>query len=328
MVDKALVGMSKSFEELYSSVGRPSIPPERLVRALLVQILFSIRSERLLMEQLDYNLLFRWFVGLGIDDPVWVPTVFTKNRERMMAGQVAKTFFEQILEQARAGRLLSEEHFTVDGTLIEAWAGQKSFRPKGASNEEPPADPGNPTVNFHGEKRTNATHESTTDPEAKLYRKGRGKEAKLCFLGHALMENRNGLVVDTRLTEATGTAERSAAVEMLEGIAGTHACTVGGDKAYDTKDFVAAARDLKVTPHVAQNNKGRRSAVDKRTTRHPGYAVSQRIRKRIEEVFGWAKTVGQLRKTHFRGADRVGWSFTFVSATYNLVRMRTLLGAT
>jgi hypothetical protein len=279
------------------------------------------------MEQLDYNLLFRWFVGLGIDDPVWVPTVFSKNRERLMAGQVAKTFFDEILEQARSRRLLSEEHFTVDGTLIEAWAGQKSFRPKTEPEAEPPADPGNPTVDFHGEKRTNETHASTTDPEARLYKKGRGKEAKLAFLGHALMENRNGLVVDTRLTEATGTAERSAAVEMLEGLAGAHSCTVGADKAYDTKDFVAAARNLRITPHVAQNNKGRRSAVDKRTTRHPGYEVSQRLRKRVEEIFGWVKTVGQLRKTHFRGTDRVGWSFTFVSAAFNLVRMRSLVKA-
>lgn len=326
MVNQALAELSPRFEELYSRVGRPSIAPEKLLRALLLQVLYTIRSERLLMEQLDYNLLFRWFVGLGMDDPVWVPTVFTKNRDRLLEGEIAEAFFALVLEQARRKRLLSNEHFTVDGTLIEAWAGQKSFRRKEADPpSEPPDDPGNPTVNFHGEKRSNETHQSTTDPESRLYRKGRGQESKLAYLGHVLMENRNGLVVDTRLTQANGRAEREAALEMLAALPGKRRRTVGADKGYDTRDFVARSREGKVTPHVAQNTSGRRSAIDGRTTEPTGYSVSQRVRKRVEEIFGWLKTVGLTRKTRFRGVARVGWMFTFAAAVYNLVRMRNLL---
>lgn len=325
MVNQALAELSPRFEELYSRVGRPSIAPEKLLRALLLQVLYTIRSERLLMEQLDYNLLFRWFVGLGMDDPVWVPTVFTKNRDRLLEGEVAEAFFALVLEQARKKRLLSSEHFTVDGTLIEAWAGQKSFRRKEAGPPEPPDDPGNPTVNFHGEKRSNETHQSTTDPESRLYRKGRGQESKLAYLGHVLMENRNGLVVDTRVTPANGRAEREAALEMLGSMAGRRRRSVGADKGYDTRDFVAQARGLAVTPHVAQNTSGRKSAIDGRTTHPSGYSISQRVRKRVEEIFGWLKTVGLMRKTRHRGVDRVGWIFTFATAVYNLVRMRNLL---
>jgi transposase len=325
MVNEALAELSPRFESLYSRVGRPSIPPEKLLRALLLQVLYSIRSERMLIEQLDYNLLFRWFVGLGMDDPVWVPTVFTKNRDRLLEGEIAEAFFALVLEQAHKKRLLSNEHFTVDGTLIEAWAGQKSFRKKDAGPPEPPDDPGNPTVNFHGEKRSNETHQSTTDPQARLYRKSSSQEAKLAYLGHVLMENRNGLVVDTRVTEAQGRAEREAALDMLQSIPGQHRRTVGADKGYDTRDFVAQVRSLAVTPHVAQNTSRRRSAIDGRTTRHPGYSVSQRVRKRVEEVFGWLKTVGLMRKTRHKGVERVGWMFTFAAAVYNLVRMRNLL---
>lgn len=325
LVNEALAELSPRFEELYSRVGRPSIAPEKLLRALLLQVLYTIRSERMLMEQLDYNLLFRWFVGLGMDDPVWVPTVFTKNRDRLLEGKVAEAFFALVLEQARKKRLLSSEHFTVDGTLIEAWAGQKSFRRKDAGPPEPPDNAGNPTVNFRGEKRSNETHQSTTDPQARLYRKSSSQEAKLAYLGHVLMENRNGLVVDTRVTEAQGRAEREAALEMLGARRGSHRRTVGADKGYDTRDFVAQARCLSVTPHVAQNTSGRSSAIDGRTTHHSGYSVSQRVRKRVEEVFGWLKTVGLMRKARHRGVDRVGWMFTFSAAVYNLVRMRNLL---
>jgi transposase len=324
MVDQALVELSPAFEGMYSRVGRPSIPPEKLLRALLLQVLYTIRSERMLMEQLDYNLLFRWFVGLGMDDSVWVPTVFSKNRDRLLEGDIAKEFFTRVLDQAKNHHLLSAEHFTVDGTLVEAWAGQKSFRKKEQAGDTPPDDPGNPTVDFHGEKRSNATHESTTDPEAKLFKKGKGREAKLSYMGHVLMENRNGLVVDAELTAATGKAEREAALSMLEQVSGSGQVTVGADKGYDTKDFVAQARALDATPHVAQNTSGRRSAIDGRTTRHEGYTISQRIRKRVEEVFGWMKTIGLMRKTRHKGVDRVGWMFVFAAAVYNLVRMRNL----
>jgi transposase len=328
MVDEALVELSSSFEGLYSRVGRPSIPPEKLLRALLLQVLYTIRSERMLMEQLDYNLLFRWFVGLGMDDAVWVPTVFSKNRDRLLEGDIAQEFFIRVLAQAKKRHLLLAEHFTVDGTLIEAWAGQKSFRPKDRpGGDPPPDDPGNPMVDFHGEKRSNATHRSTTDPEARLFKKGKGREAKLSYMGHVLMENRHGLVVDAELTPATGTAEREAALQMLARTAGPGAVTVGADKSYDTRDFVARARNLKVTPHVAQNTAGRKSAIDGRTTRHPGYAISQRIRKRVEEVFGWMKTIGLMRKTRHQGVDRVGWMFVFAAAAYNLIRMRNLAEA-
>jgi transposase len=326
MVDQVLKGLSGHFDTLYSSTGRPSIAPEKLLRTLLLQVLYTVRSERLLLEQLDYNLLFRWFVGLNMDDPVWDATVFSKNRERLLKGEVAQAFFEQVLKLARQQDLLSDEHFTVDGTLIEAWAGQKSFQKKDTPVGPPPDDPGNPTVDFHGEKRSNQTHQSKTDPEARLYKKGPGKEAKLSYQGQVLMENRNGLVTGTRLTPATGTAEREAAVEMAQQIAGRdgHRVTVGADKAYDTHDFVRELRDLKVTPHVAQNSQNRSSAIDGRTTRHAGYALSQRKRKRVEEIFGWIKTVGLMRKTRHRGLARVGWMFTFTAAAYNLVRIRNL----
>lgn len=326
MVDEVLKGLSRRFDKLYASTGRPSVAPEKLLRTLLLQVLYTVRSERLLLEQLDYNLLFRWFVGLNMDDPVWDATVFCKNRERLLKGEVAQAFFEQVLKLARQKNLLSDEHFTVDGTLIEAWAGHKSFQKKEAPAGAPPEDPGNPTMDFHGEKRSNQTHQSKTDPESRLYKKGPGKEAKLSYQGQVLMENRNGLVTGTRLTQATGTAERQAALDMIEQIAGRdgHRVTVGADKAYDTQDFVEDLRDLKVTPHVAQNTKNRSSAIDGRTTRHAGYAVSQRKRKRVEEIFGWLKTIGLMRKTRHRGLARVGWMFTFTAAAYNLVRIRNL----
>ena len=323
MVNQALAELSGEFQAMYSRQGRPSIPPEKLLRALLLQILYTIRSARLLMEQLDYNLLFRWFVGLSMDDKVWDHSVFSKNQERFLDSDLAAAFFARILEQAAADNLLSDEHFTVDGTLIEAWASVKSFRPKDA----PPPEGGggrNPAVDFHGEKRLNQTHASTTDPEARLFRKGKGKEAKLCFMGHVLMENRNGLIVSPQLTTATGTAEREAADDMVGNLRGRHRITVGADKAYDTQDFVQSLRSLKATPHVAQNCNGRKSTIDGRTTRHPGYAISQRLRKRVEEIFGWMKTVGNLRKTRHRGQDRVGWVFTLTAAAYNLVRIRNL----
>lgn len=328
MIDEALVALSPRLDELYARVGRPSIAPEKLLRALLLQVLYTVRSERLLMEQLDYNLLFRWFVGLNMDEPVWDATVFTKNRERLLAGDIAQAFFAQVLVQARAGALLSDEHFTVDGTLIEAWAGVKSFKKKGERDTPPPDDPGNPTVNFHGQKRSNETHTSTTDPQARLYRKGRAREAKLCYMGHVLMENRYGLVVDTQVTQATGFAEREAALRMAGALPGSGRVTLGADKGYDTRGFVAELRARNVTPHVAQNTTGRRSAIDGRTTGQPGYAVSQRKRKQVEEVFGWLKTIGLMRKARHRGVDRVGWMFTFASAAFNLVRMRTLLADT
>jgi transposase len=327
MVDTALMGLWERFEALYAQSGRPSIAPERLLRALLLQILYSVRSERLLMEQLDYNLLFRWFVGLTPDEPVWDPTVFTKNRDRLLAGEVAHAFFEQVLARARAQQLLSSEHFTVDGTLIEAWASLKSFKPKADTPAPPPDDPGNPSVDFRGEQRTNTTHASTTDPDARLYKKAKGQEAKLGYLGHVLMENRTGLIVNTRLTQATGTAEREAAVEMVGELPGNYRVTVGGDKAYDTQAFVQDLRALGATPHVAQNTTNRASAIDGRTTRPEGYVISQRKRKQVEEIFGWQKTVGLLRKVRHRGLALVGWVFTFTAAAYNLVRLQKLAEA-
>jgi transposase len=327
IVDEALEVLSAEFEGLYARVGRPSIAPEKLLRSLLLQAFYSIRSERQLMEQLDYNLLFRWFVGLSMDAAVWDVTVFTKNRERLLAGDVATKFLAAVLGQPRVAALLSDEHFSVDGTLIEAWASMKSFRAKDGSG--PPPGPGrNGERDFHGEKRSNETHASTTDPDAQLFRKSRGQAAKLAFMGHALMENRSALVVDVRLTAATGTAEREAAVAMVEAIPGRHRITLGADKAYDTRDFVAAMRELAATPHVAQNTANRRSAIDGRTTRHPGYLVSQRIRKRIEEVFGWIKSSAGLRKTRHRGIRRVGWMFTLTAAAYNLIRLPKLLAPT
>lgn|SRR5512142_395230 len=323
MTDKALVGLSGEFEKLYARVGRPSIAPEKLLRALVLQALYTVRSERLMMEQLDYNLLFRWFVGLNMDDRVWDATVFTKNRERLLEGDIAQKFFENVYRQAREKGLLSDEHFTVDGTLIEAWAGHKSFKSKddgrgGASSGK------NPSVEFRGERRTNDTHQSSTDPEARLYKKAKGQEAKLSYLGHVLMDNRNGLVVNSLLSQSAGTAEREAAVVMCDEIEGNHRITLGADKNYDVRDFIQELRGMKVTPHVAQKQ---RSAVDRRTTRHPGYQLSQTKRKRVEEIFGWLKTVGLMRKTRHRGVLRVGWMFTFTLAVYNLVRMRKLAPA-
>ena len=327
MVDTALAGLWARFEALYAETGRPSIAPERLLRALLLQILYSIRSERLLVEQLDYNLLFRWFVGLTIDEAVWDPTTFTKNRDRLLAGEMAHAFFEQVLAHARERQLLSSEHCTVDGTLLEAWASLKSFKPKIDAPGAPPDDPGTPSLDFRGEQRTNATPASTPDPDARLYKQAKGQQAKLGYLGHVLMENRNGLIVNTRLTQATGTAEREAAVEMVAELPGTYRVTVGGDKASDTQAFVQDLRALEATPHGAQNTTGRASALDGRTTRPEGYAVSQRNRKRVEEIFGWQKTVGLLRTVRHRGLKLVGWLFTFTAAAYNLVRMRSLAAA-
>jgi transposase len=326
MVDEALQALSPTFDQLYADFGRPSIAPEKLLRALLLQVLYTIRSEEMLMEQLRYNLLFRWFVGLDMDETVWVPTVFSKNRERLVAGDVAEKFFAEVLQQAEGAGLTSDQHFSVDGTLIEAWASQKSFQRKDRRETGPPDDPGNPTVNFHGEERRNDTHASTTDPEARLARKSGGHESKLAYCGNLLIENRNGLVVDTELLQCSGTAERDAARSMAERIEGVGRVSLAGDKGYDTRDLVAEMRAMNVTPHVAQNVKrSGGSAIDGRTTRHAGYQVSQRKRKRIEEVFGWMKTVGMLRKTRHRGVFKVGWVFTFTAAAYNLVRMRNLL---
>ena len=312
---------------MYAKTGRPSIAPEKLLRAQLIQMLYSVRSERLLMEEIDYSVLYRWFVGMNLDEPVWDVTVFTKNRNRLLEGDVAREFLVEVVGQAQAQGLTSDEHFTVDGTLIEAWASLKSFRRKDEKNPPPPDDPGNPTVDFHGEKRSNQTHESTTDPNALLARKG-GGEAKLSYNGNLLTENRNGLIVNTEVFQANGTAERDAALVMLEQIPGTRRVTVGADKGYDTRDFVAECRHMKVTPHVAQNLKRNGgSAIDGRTTRAEGYAVSQRKRKRIEECFGWLKTIALMRKVRHRGIAKVGWVFTFASAAYNLVRMRNLLAS-
>ncbi len=328
MADRALANMSERFDGMYAKTGRPSIPPEKLLRAQLIQMLYSVRSERLLMEEIDYSMLFRWFVGMNLDEPVWDVTVFTKNRDRLLEGDVAREFLCEVVEQARQKNLTSDEHFTVDGTLIEAWASLKSFQRKDGKNT-PPEDPGNPTVNFHGEKRSNETHESTTDPDALLARKGSGKEAKLSYNGNLLTENRNGFILTTEVFPATGTAERHAAMLMLEQIPGVHRVTVGADKAYDTRDFVSECRNMKVTPHVAQNTKrSGGSAIDGRTARHEGYAVSQKKRKRIEECFGWLKTIALMRKVRHRGIEKVGWVFTFAAAAYNLVRMRKLLAST
>lgn len=322
MVDRALGGLS--FDEMYAMAGRPSIPPEKLLRALLLQIFYSIRSERLLCEQLDYNLLFRWFIGLSMDDRVWDHSTFSKNRDRLLASDLARQFFEAVLAQAEAEGLTSDEHFTVDGTLIEAWASLKSVRRKDGSDEPPPGGGRNPDRHFHGEKRSNKTHASTTDPEAQLYRKGKSREAKLYYLGHVLMENRNGLVVDGRLTPATGFAEREQALAMVSQRPGQNRLTLGADKLYDTRDFVAGLREWNVTPHVAQNQRNRRSAIDSRTTRHHGYRVSQRVRKRVEEIMGWGKDIGPVRKTKLRGAKNVGFQWLLTLTGYNLIRLRNI----
>jgi len=322
MTNEALRRISRRLAARYSHTGRPSIPPEQLLRALLLQCLYTIRSERLRMEQLDYNLLFRWFVGLELDESVWDATVFSKNRKRLLEGDVAEAFFQAVVAQAREAGLLSDEHFTVDGTLIEAWAGQKSFRPKDGDDGNGDAAPSE--RDCHGERRKNETHESKTDRDARLFRKGKGKEAKRVYMGHALTDNRHGLVVATRTTLATGTAEREAAEAMAKDLAGPHRITLGGDKGYDTRPCVEALRAHNVTPHVAQKKS---SAIDGRTTRHAGYGISQWKRKAIEQCFGWMKTVGGLRKTRHRGTERVGWAFTFTLAAYDLVRMRNLLRA-
>ena len=324
MTDRALKDLSPQFDALYAKTGRPSIAPEKLLRALLLQVLYTVRSERMLMEQLDYNLLFRWFVGLNLDDAIWVPTVFTKNRDRLLEGNIAEAFFQKVLAQAREEGLLSDEHFSVDGTLVEAWASQKSFRRKDDASGPSDPDAGNPTVNFHGEKRSNETHESKTDPDARLARKSGGHEAKLAYSGNAMIENRNGLVICTELFLANGTAERDAALVMAERLGGNDRVTVAGDKGYDTREFVKELRQMNVTPHVSQNTTGRRSAIDGRTTRHAGYEISQRKRKRIEEVFGWMKTVAGMRKLRHRGIEKAAWMFTFAAAAYNLVRIRNL----
>jgi transposase len=325
-VNAALERLSGDFDTIYSAFGRDSIAPEKLLRALLLQAFFSVRSERQLMEQLTYNMMFRWFVGLSMDAPVWDVTVFTKNRERLLRGDVARAFLAAILVDPKVKPLLSDEHFSVDGTLIEAWASMKSFKPKDGSGE-PPAPGRNGEADFRGKPRSNETHASTTDPDARLYKKAAGQAAKLCHMGHVLTENRNGLVVEAELTLATGTAEREAACAMVDELEDEHRITVGADKAYDSRDFVADMRRLGVTPHVSQNTNGRRSAIDGRTTRHPGYAISQRKRKRIEEVFGWMKAAAGFRKTRHRGTARVGWMFTLNAAAYNLVRLPKLLGA-
>jgi transposase len=323
MVNKVLKDLSAQFAEMYSSLGRPSIAPEKLLKALLLQVLFSIRSERMLIEQLEYNLLFRWFVGLSMDDPVWNHSTFSKNRDRLIDSDIAIHLLRSVTAQAGESGLLSDEHFSVDGTLVEAWASLKSFRAKDHDPGEPSGTPGrNPEINFHGDQRKNDTHESTTDPDAQLYRKGKGKEAKLCYAGHVLMENRSGLVVDGCLSLATGKAERTAAIRMVENFGAKHRITVGADKGYDTAQFVEDLRSLNATAHVAQKVRG--SAIDGRTTRHESYQLSQRIRKRIEEIFGWIKTVGLLSKTRHRGRPKVSWVFLFSLAAYNLVRMRNL----
>jgi transposase len=332
ITDLALERMSPQLGRLYINFGRPSIPPEQLLRALLLQALYTIRSERQLIEQIDYNLLFRWFVGLGMDDAVWAATTFTKNRDRLLDGDIAAAFFDAVLIHADTERLLSDDHFTVDGTLLEAWASQKSFRPRDddPSSGAPSSGGSNPTVNFHGQHRRNATHRSTTDPDARLYKKARGREARLGYLGHVLMEHRSGLIVKATVTPADGHGERDAAVQMVGDLAGRHRITVAADKAYDTRDFVAYLRALAATPHVAQypTTAHRRSAIDGRTVRHPGYTVSQRKRKLVEQGFGWMKTVGGLRKLRHRGGRLVTWIFTFTAAAYNIVRLRRLLAAT
>ncbi len=327
VVNAALSAMSAEFDALYSPFGRESIPPERLLRALLLQAFYTIRSERQLVERIEFDLLFRWFVGLGVDDPVWDATSFSKNRDRLLAGEIASRFLATVLARPKVKALLSSEHFPVDGTLLEAWASTKSFRPKDGSGP-PPGAGRNGEQDFHGQTRSNDTHASTTDGDARLYKKGQGKEAKLCFMGHALMENRNGLIIGATATRASGHAERLAAQHLIEPHAErAQRITVAAGKGYDTQDFVAEMREINVTPHVAQNDNGRRSAIDGRTTRHPGYVASLRIRKRIEEAFGWAKTVAGLRKARHCGLPKIDWQFTFAMAAYNLVRLPRLLAA-
>ncbi len=328
MADEALKGMDKIFDSMYATSGRYSIPPEKLLKAQLLMILYSIRSNRQLVEQIHYNFLYRWFLGMGLEEAVWDHSSFSTNHERLIGSDVAAEFLSRILAQAERKHLLSREHFTVDGTLIEAWASIKSFKPK----DGPPSTGGgkNDTVDFKGQKLKNDTHASVTDPDARLYRKGKNKESKLCYQGHTLMENRSGLIVKTEVTKASGTGEREAAKSMVKQLPRTtRRITLGGDKGYDTADFVRELRSLKITPHVAQNDTNRKSAIDGRTTSHPNYAISLRIRKRIEEGFGWMKTVGRIRKTMYRGIDKIAWQLNLHAAAYNLVRMKNLgLGAT
>ena len=326
LADAALTRLSPLFDEMYSAIGRPSIPPERLLKSSLLMALHTVRSERLFCEQLDYNLLFRWFLDMDAAEPSFDHSTFSRNRARLLEHEVAGEFFRAVVKQAQSLKLLSDEHFTVDGTLVEAWASLKSFKRKDAGAGAPPDDPGNPSVNFHGERRGNATHQSTTDPEAKLAKKGAGKEAKLCYSANALMENRNGLLIEFAVEPADGYAERTSARAMLEtALPGGRRITLGADKGYDTREFVASCRALKVTPHIARNeSRAGGSALDRRTARHRGYAVSQRIRKRVEEIFGWMKTVGGLRKTRYRGLDRTQLHAYWVATAYNLLRIARL----
>jgi transposase len=318
LVDAALERLSKDFDGMYSEVGRPSIPPERLLRALLLQYFYGIRSERMLMEQLDYNLLFRWFVGLQMDDAVWVPTTFTKNRQRLLEGAIAQRFLQETIALAQENGLTSDEHFSVDGTLLEAWASQKSFKPKDGSGSDDGSD-------FRGQKRRNDTHASTTDPDSRLFRKGLSQESKLSYMGHVVIENRNALVMGCQATHATGSAERDSAVQLLARVSHHGRATVGADRAYDTRDFVARLREQGLRPHVAQNTSRRRSAIDARTTRFDGYRLSQVARKRVEHPFGWIKSAAGLFQLKHRGLPKVDWVFTFASAAYNLTRLRNLI---
>lgn len=323
IVDKALRELSPIFDKMYADTGRPSIPPEHLLKASLLIALYSIRSERQFCERLQYDLLFKWFLGLNIIDPAFDASSFSKNKERLLEHRVAREFLTAVISEARQRKLLSEEHFTVDGTLLEAWASMKSIRPKNGGDK--PGDGGkNPSVDFHGEERANDTHESVTDREALMARKGKGKETRLCFAGHVLMENRNGLVVDVVVTRATGTAERDTALKMLEKVPGSRRITVGADKGYDTQDFITECRDLNVTPHVACR---KWTILDKRTTRHGGYQLSQKVRKRVEEIFGWIKTVGGGRKLRYKGVERNQLWAEFTTVAYNLVRMAKLIVA-
>ena len=331
-IDEILANMSDDFAKLYSQTGRPSTPPEFILKALFLQTLFTIRSERQLIEQLEYNFLYRWFVGLGVEDKVWDETVFSKNRQRLIAGSIADKFFSEVLQIAAAKKLISVEHFSVDGTLIEAWASLKSFQKKEddkKSKDDKDPDDRNPSVDFKGEKRKNETHESTTDPEAKIYTKSAGVAAKLSFMGHVTMENRNGLAVNCCLSQPSWGAEHAAAIEMLQGVSSSHQKTVGADKHYDQKVFVDAMKEMNISSHVAQNIHSRKpkSAIDGRTTRHAGYEVSQIKRKKIEEIFGWIKNIGLIRRPHFRGLEKMSWQFSWAVAIYNLVRIRNLCAA-
>jgi transposase len=331
LVNAALLQLDERFAGLYAREGRPSIAPERLLRASLLQLVYSIRSERQLMERMEFDLLFRWFVGLGIDDPVWDHSVFSKNRDRLLTSEIAREFLAALLADPKVKRLLSHEHFSVDGTLLKAWASMKSFQPKDGSGS-PPTDGRNGERDFRGEKRANETHASTTDPDARLYRKGDGQESRLCYMGHAIMENRNGLAISGEVTPASGTAERAAALGWVSQRCSNRRITLGGDKAYDVFDFIEALKQRNVTPHIAVNGNvrwngvPRQTAIDRRTTRHAGYWISQRIRKRIEEVFGWTKTIGGLAQVKVRGLAKVDAAFIFGLTAYNLIRLPKLLG--